>query len=53
MNEEKNSIAAVWRDSQYNDFATFISDVTKKVGEAIRVFEDYVIILEEKIKELS
>ncbi len=53
INEKKNSIAAVWRDTQYDDFAEFISEVTKNVVEAIRVFEEYVIYLEEKIKELS
>ena len=53
INEKKNSIAAVWRDTQYDDFAEFVGEVTKDVVEAIRVFEDYVIYLEEKIKELN
>ena len=53
INEKKSSIAAVWRDTQYDDFAEFISEITKNVVEAIKVFEDYVIYLEEKIKELS
>ncbi len=53
INEKKNSIAAVWRDSQYDDFAEFISEVTKDVVNAIKLFEDYVIYLEGKIKELS
>ncbi len=53
INEKKNSIAAVWRDSQYDDFAEFISEVTKNVVNAIKLFEDYVIYLEGKIKELS
>ncbi len=53
INEKKNSIAAVWRDSQYDDFAEFISAITRNVIEAIKVFEDYVVYLEEKIKELS
>ena len=53
INEKKNFIASVWRDTQYDDFAEFIDEVTKKVIDAIKVFEDYVIYLEEKIKELS
>ncbi len=53
INDKKNSIASVWRDTQYNDFAEFVSEVTKNVVNAIRVFEDYVIYLEEKIKELN
>ncbi len=53
INEKKNAIAAVWRDTQYDDFAEFVSEVTKDVVEAIKIFEDYVLTLEEKIKELS
>ena len=53
INEKKNSIAAVWRDTQYDDFAEFVSEVTRNVVDAIKLFEDYVIYLEEKIKELS
>lgn len=53
INEKKNSIAAVWHDSQYKDFADFIDGITKKVIDAIKMFEEYVIYLEEKIKELN
>ena len=53
INEKKNTLGAVWRDTQYNDFADFIDEVTKNVVDAIKLFEDYVIYLEEKIKELS
>lgn len=53
INEKKNSLAAVWRDTQYDDFAEFIGEVTTNVVDAIKQFEDYVIYLEEKIKELS
>ena len=53
INEKKNSIAAVWRDTQYDNFAEFINEVTKNVIDAIKIFEDYYIYLEEKIKELS
>lgn len=53
LNEKKDLIKAVWQDSQYEDFAEFIVEVTKNVYTAVRVFEDYVIYLEERIKELS
>lgn len=53
INEKKNSLAIVWRDTQYDDFAEFISEVTKNVIDALKQFEEYVIYLEEKIKELS
>ena len=53
IEEKKNSIAAVWRDTQYDDFAEFIEEVTGKINDAIKLFEEYVIYLEEKIKELS
>lgn len=53
INEKKNAISAVWRDTQYDDFAEFISEVTKDIVDAIRVYEEYVIYLEEKIKELN
>ena len=53
IEEKKNSIAAVWRDTQYDDFAEFIDEVTGKINDAIKLFEEYVNYLEEKIKELS
>lgn len=53
INEKKNAIAAVWRDSQYNAFSDFIDSVKRKIGDALKVFEDYVIYLDEKIKELA
>ena len=51
--EKKNSIASVWKDPQYDDFAEFIDEIKMNVVEALKVFEDYVIYLEDKIKELS
>lgn len=53
INDKKNAIAAVWRDSQYDDFADFIENVSRVVIQAIKIFEEYVIYLEEKIRELS
>ncbi len=51
--EKKNSIATVWKDRQYNDFAEFIDVITRKIGEALKVFEEYYIHLEKKIKEID
>ena len=53
INEKKDSIASVWQDQQYNDFSEFIIGITKKIFDAIRLYEDYVIHLEERIKELD
>ena len=53
INEKKNSIANVWRDSQYDIFAEFIDVVTRNVIQALREFEEYYLYLQEKIKELS
>lgn len=53
INQKKNSIAMIWCDSQYNDFAEFVDIVTKSVKEALKEYQDYVLYLEEKIKELS
>ncbi len=53
INEKKNSIAAVWNDSQYDSFAEFIDSITSNIVEGIKVYEEYVIYLEEKIKELN
>lgn len=53
INQKKNSIAGVWMDTQYDDFAEFIDYVTKSVINAIKIYEEYVICLEDKIKELG
>lgn len=53
INQKKNSIASVWMDTQYDDFSVFIDDVTKSIVDAIKVYEEYVIVLEDKIKELG
>lgn len=53
ISQKKNSIAMVWCDSQYDNFAEFIDVVTKSVLEALKEYKDYVIYLEGKIKELS
>ena len=53
INQKKNSIARVWMDTQYDNFADFIEDVTKSIVEALKTYEEYVVYLEEKIKELG
>ncbi|MCI8663046.1 MAG: hypothetical protein HFG69_07300 [Hungatella sp.] len=53
INRKKNSIAGVWMDTQYDDFEEFIDNVTKNIVEAIKIYEEYVIYLEDKIKELG
>lgn len=51
--EKKNAAATIWRDSQYDSFAEFVTEVARNVGIALKEFEDYVIYLEERIKELN
>lgn len=53
ISQKKNSIATFWCDSQYKDFSEFIDSMTKSVMEALKEYKDYVIYLNEKIKELS
>ena len=53
INSKKNSIASVWMDSQYDDFSEFIDNVTHSIVDALKVYEEYVIYLENKIKELG
>ncbi len=49
----KNDIAAIWQDTQYNDFAEFIDELFMNTLEALKVFGEYVTYLDQKIKELS
>lgn len=53
ISQKKNSIAMVWCDSQYDDFAEFIDGVIKSVLAALKEYQNYVIYLNEKIKELN
>lgn len=53
INQKKNSIAMIWCDSQYTDFAEFVDAVTNSVEDALKEFQGYVRCLEKKIKELS
>ena len=49
----KNDIAAIWQDSQYNDFAEFIDELSRDSLAALKVFGEYKEYLDKKIKELS
>ena len=49
----KNDIASVWRDSQYQDFSEYIDGIAGKVVDSLKVFDDSVNYLNEKIKELE
>ena len=53
IKDKKDSIAAVWLDSQYNDFAEFVSEVIRKVVGTVKIFDDFVDDLEERIKGLE
>ena len=53
INQKKNAIASIWMDTQYDDFSVFIDDITNSIVDAIKVYEEYVIVLEDKIKELG
>ncbi len=51
--DNKNSIAAIWLDSQYYAFAEFVDEIARKAEVAIREYEAYIQDLEIKIKELG
>ena len=49
----KNEIGNIWLDSQYRDFSDFIDSVTKLIYDALISFNEYVVYLDERIKELD
>ena len=49
----KNDTAAIWQDTQYNDFSEFIDELSMETLSALKVFGEYITCLDEKIKELS
>ena len=53
IRDRKNAIGSVWRDAQYTDFSEYIDGVTRDIENALKVFDDYVLYLEDKIKELD
>lgn len=51
--EKKNEIGSVWRDHQYVVFSEFIDEVAQTIAVGVKEFDEYMIHLEEKIKELD
>lgn len=51
--ESKKQAASVWRDSQYIKFSEFIDSVCRNIEHALKKFDEYRMILEQKIKELN
>ena len=52
INHKKDDAGSIWLDTQYNDFAEFIDEVTKKIVSALKIYDEYVIYLNGKVKEL-
>ncbi len=53
MVRSKNEAARFWCDSQYNDFAEFIDEISTQTINCLKTFGEYVSYLEDRIKELS
>ncbi len=53
LNDEKNQLGFIWCDAQYTDFSVFIESVCHEIIDALKVFDEYRLKLDDKIKELS
>ena len=53
LRDKKESMRNIWMDSQYDIFSMFIDKVTKYIVDALKVFDEYIKYLGEKIKELG
>lgn len=51
--EKKNQAGSIWLDSQYDLFAQFIDDVCSEIIDGLKLFDEYILALDEKIKELN
>ena len=51
--EKKNQAGSIWLDSQYDLFAQFIDDVCSEIIDGLKLFDEYILVLDEKIKELN
>ena len=51
--DSKEQAATIWLDSQYNIFAQYVDEVCSEIVSALQVFDEYILVLEDKIKELS
>lgn len=50
VNTKKNNIASIWMDPQYDDYSDFIQDITSKIVTALKVYDEYLQHLDDKIK---
>ena len=53
INEKKDDIGNIWRDSQYTDFAEFIEEISDKLQQGLKIYDDFVLYLKERILELD
>lgn len=53
VKEKKDAIGNIWRDRQYKDFSEFINNLTVEIRNGIKVYDEYTLLLDNKIKELS
>lgn len=49
----KDEIATIWRDPQYDQFAESVDEICLNMQEALRLYDDYRIELDEDIKRLE
>lgn len=52
VNTKKNSMASIWMDPQYDDYSDFIQDITRKIVDALKVYDEYLQHLNSKIKDM-
>lgn len=53
INEKKDEIGSIWRDSQYRDFAQFIEELSTELINELKVFDEFMSYLKERILELE
>ena len=53
VNLKKNNIASVWMDPQYDDYSDFIQDLTGKIVDALKVYDEYLLHLDSKIRGME
>lgn len=53
INEKKDDIGNIWKDTQYMNFSEFIDELSVDLSNAIKVYDDFLSYLKERILELS
>ncbi len=53
VKEKKEAIGNIWRDRQYKDFSEFIDSLIIEIHNGFKVYDEYTLLLDNKIKELS